>query len=228
MKTFIADIIPKIQRFSQKLDDLTKLTNQQWVSLGDIADEKRVFIFRGNNQLLISVNGIVEKGSWDYLGNQSLLIETKNENYLMKQGFLDEDIFALKLDSTDTYAFFVNETRYKKELNNIKDILIFLESKYLSRTTNQNSKKTKFRSYNNLGGGLFPNYSEDRPIEQKPIFGSVFYTIYIHFENSFSDFYHFYPKKNKYSYQKNYKGEVYFDNKKDCLKDLYEDRLRQQ
>ena len=80
MKTFIADIIPKIQRFSQKLDDLTKLTNQHWVSLGDIADEKRVFIFRGNNQLLISVNGIVEKGSWDYLGNQSLLLETKEKS----------------------------------------------------------------------------------------------------------------------------------------------------
>jgi len=50
MKTFITDIIPKIQRFSQKLDDLAKLTNQNWVSLGDIADEKRVFIFRKNNQ----------------------------------------------------------------------------------------------------------------------------------------------------------------------------------
>lgn len=226
MKTFIADLIPKIQRFSQKLEYLTKLTNQHWVSVGDIADEKRVFIFRENNQLLISVNGIVEKGSWDYIGSESILIETRNENYLLKQGFLDEDILALKLDSTDTYAFFVNETRNNKELNNIKDILFFLEIKYLYRTPNQNSEKTAFRSYPNLGGGLFPNYSEEPPLEEKQIFGDVFYIIHFHFENSFSDFYYYYPKKNIYSYQKKYKGEVYFHSKEDCLKDLYENRLK--
>ena len=131
MRTFLADIIPKIQRFSQKLDDLTKLTNQHWVSINDIAQNKRVFIFRQNNQLLISENGLVEKGSWEYLGNQSLLIETKTESYLLKHGFFDENVIALKLDSTDNYAFFVNETKYDKELNNITDVLKFLSDKYL-------------------------------------------------------------------------------------------------
>lgn len=135
MRTFFADIIPKIQRFSQKLDDLTKLTNQHWVSITDIAQNKRVFIFRQNNQLLISENGIVEKGSWEYLGNQSLLIDTKSESYLLKHGFFDEHVIALKLDSTDNYAFFVNETRYDKELNNINDVLKFLSDKYLKQKT---------------------------------------------------------------------------------------------
>lgn len=227
MKTFLADIIPSLQRYSQKLDDLTKLTNQHWVSLGDISEEKRVFIFRDNNQLLISINGIVEKGSWEYIGNQSLLLETKKENYLMKHGFLDEDIFALKLDSSDTYAFFVNETRYKKELNNIHDILSYLERKYLSNNQKKSLIKAEFKNYNNLGRG-YPNYCEDEPIEQKQIFGGTYYTIMVHFENSFSDFYHYYPKKDKYSYQKNYKGETFFDSKDDCLNDLYEDRLRHQ
>lgn len=133
MRTFIADIIPKIQRFSQRLDDLTKLTNQHWVSLGDIEQTKRVYIFRANNQLLISDNGIVEKGSWEYLGNNSLLLETKNESYLLKHGFLDENVIALKLDSTNSYAFFVNETKYHSELNSIVDVINFLENKYLNR-----------------------------------------------------------------------------------------------
>jgi hypothetical protein len=132
MRTFIADIIPKIQRYSQKLDDLTRLTNQHWVSLGDINQTKRVFIFRANNQLLISDNGIVEKGSWEYLGNQSLLLETKAESYLLKHGFFDENVIALKLDSTDSYAFFINETKFHGELNKIEDILKFLEKKYLA------------------------------------------------------------------------------------------------
>lgn len=136
MKTFIADIIPKIQRFSQRLDDLTKLTNQHWVSLSDITQTKRVFIFRANNQLLISDNGLVEKGSWEYLGNQSLLLDTKNESYLLKHGFFDENVIALKLDSTDSYVFFINETKYNGELNNIQDVLKFLENKYLKNSGN--------------------------------------------------------------------------------------------
>ena len=136
MRTFITDIIPKIQRFSQQLDDLTKLTNQHWVSLGDINQAKRVFIFRANNQLLISDNGIVEKGSWEYLGNKSLLLDTKAESYLLKHGFFDENVIALKLDSTDSYAFFVNETKYDRELNTIEDVLKFLENKYLKNNEN--------------------------------------------------------------------------------------------
>lgn len=131
MKTYIADIIPKIQRFSQRLDDLTKLTNQHWVTLDELMQAKRVFIFRADNQLLISTNGIVERGRWEYLGNQSLLIETKQGSYLLKHGFFDENILALKMDSTDSYIFFINETKYRSELNNIADILRFLENKYL-------------------------------------------------------------------------------------------------
>jgi hypothetical protein len=34
MKTFLTDIIPRIQRYSQKLDDLTKLTKDPTVKLG--------------------------------------------------------------------------------------------------------------------------------------------------------------------------------------------------
>lgn len=138
MRTYLADIIPRIQRFSKRLDDLTKLTNQHWVSLGDIPDGKRVFMFRDNSKLLIAENGIiVDKGTWEYLGNQSLLLETSNGGYLLKHGFFDENVIALRLDSTDKYAFFVNETRYEKELNNIGDILKFLEDKYLRNSPTQ-------------------------------------------------------------------------------------------
>lgn len=44
MKTFIADIIPKIERFSEKLDNLTLLTNQHWVVFEDIKNSKNVYV----------------------------------------------------------------------------------------------------------------------------------------------------------------------------------------
>ena len=138
MKTYIADIIPKIKRFSRTLDTLTKLNNQHWVSVGEINDFKKVYIFRKNNQLLISKNGVVEKGIWEYLGNESILIETKENTFMLKHGFFDDNIMALKLDSTDEYAFFVNETKYDDELNTVDDIKHFLSEKYLSKISSKN------------------------------------------------------------------------------------------
>ncbi len=61
MRTFIADIIPKIQRFSQQLDNITLLTNQHWVVIDGIQEGKSVYIFRINGELIISTNGRVEK-----------------------------------------------------------------------------------------------------------------------------------------------------------------------
>lgn len=131
MQTFISDIIPKIQRFSQKMDDLTMLTNQHWVVMDEIDKTKNVYIFRKNNELLVSSNGEVEKGRWEYLGNNSLLIDKKDRSYLFKHGFFDENVLALKIDGREEYAFLVNENKYDGELNSFKSVINFLNRTYL-------------------------------------------------------------------------------------------------
>lgn len=132
MKTFVADIIPKIQRFSKKLDDLTLLTNQHWVVLDELTNFKKVYIFRQNGELLIVINGEVEKAKWEFLGQNSILIDLINDNsYLFKHGFFDENILALKIDSKDEYAILINENKYDGELNSISHVLKFLNGKYL-------------------------------------------------------------------------------------------------
>ena len=135
MQTFIADIIPKLQKFSKKLDDLTLLTNQHWVVLDELTKAKNVYIFRSNNELLISSDGKVEKGKWEYLGNNSLLIDRKNESYLFKHGFFDENVMALKIDGKEEYALLVNENRFDGELNSKEKVLAFLSNSYLSDST---------------------------------------------------------------------------------------------
>jgi len=140
MKTYFSDIIPKIQRFSHKLDNLTMLTNQHWVVLDEIENTKNVYIFRQNNELLIATNGKVEKGKWEYLGSNSILIDTKNESYLFKHGFFDKNILALKIDSSEEYAFLINETRFYKKLNSLSAIMEFLEKNYLQANVKQENK----------------------------------------------------------------------------------------
>ncbi len=142
MKTYISDIIPRIQRFSQKLDTLTLLTNQHWVVIDEIKSSKNVYIFRQNNELLISQNGKVEKAKWEYLGHNSLLIDRKDESYLFKRGFFDENILALKIDNKDKYAFLVNETKFDKELNSLENIMEFLTRKYIAPQAKKNIQNT--------------------------------------------------------------------------------------
>ena len=140
MKTFIADIFPKIQNYSQKLDHLTILANKHWVSIDNITTNKTVYIFRNNSELLISRNGKVEKAKWEYLGNKSLLIEIKEECHLFKHGFFDQNILALKIDSKEEYAVFVNENNFDESLNSIEKVLHQLNEKYLDSKSNSKTQ----------------------------------------------------------------------------------------
>ena len=123
MRTYVADIIPKIQRFSEKLDNLTMLTNQHWVVLDELTQSKTVYIFRDNAELLIATNGKVEKAKWEYLGQNSILIDLKEESFLFRHGFFDKNILALKVDSKDEYAVLINESKYNGELNSIDTVI---------------------------------------------------------------------------------------------------------
>ncbi len=131
MKTYIADIIPRIQKYSERLDNITLLTNHHWVVMDDVTQSKTVYIFRSNGELLISLDGKVDKAKWEYLGHNSLLIDHKEDSYLFKHGFFDENILALKIDSKEEYALLVNETKYKTELNTYKQVIDFLSNTYL-------------------------------------------------------------------------------------------------
>lgn len=134
MKTYILDIIPKIQRYSQKLDNLTVLLNKHWVILDEETSRKSVLIFREkDNQLLISNDGKIEKGSWEYLGNKSLLIDRKDGSYLFKHGFIDDYVLALKVDGKEEYALLVNEQWFEKQLKSLDKILSFLNDKYVDQ-----------------------------------------------------------------------------------------------
>jgi hypothetical protein len=167
MKTFLSDIFPKIQRYSEKLDNITLLTNQHWVSINDMSSSKIIYIFRTNNDLLVSTNGKVEKAKWEYLGNKSLLIDRNTESYLFKHGFFDENILALKVDGSEEYAVFVNENNYDGELNSIERVFRFLKSKYLDPSiisTIEHTTGRNFKPDENKTQKKYVQYHTDRGI----------------------------------------------------------------
>ena len=148
MLLYLNDLFERLTRFSANLDNIALLTNQHWVSIDEITQQKVVYIFRTNNELLISRNGAVQKARWEYLGNQSLLIDTAEGSKMFKHGFFDDSILALKLDSTDDFSIFVNENKQTGELNSVQQVVKFLETKYLTQNTKQKIEKATEQKVN--------------------------------------------------------------------------------
>jgi len=150
MKTYLLNIIPRIRKYSARLNSESILTDKHWVFFNE-SNEKIVFVFRKiNNNLLISRNGVVQKAKWDLLGENSILIDRQDGSYLLKNGFVDESILALNLDGTEECVIFINEELYNKGINKLNEINGFLEDKYLNmrssinyRIESQNSGREK-------------------------------------------------------------------------------------
>lgn len=104
---------------------------------------KMCIFFRENGELLISLNGSVEKGRWEYLGNNSLLIDKKDKSYLFKHVFFDKNILALKINGRNEYAFLVNENKFDGELNSFSSVIDFLNREYLDSNI-QRTIKAKY------------------------------------------------------------------------------------
>lgn len=222
MRTYISDIFPRIQKFSQKLDNLTLLTNQHWVVIDDIDNTKNVYIFRQNNELLISQNGKVEKAKWEYLGNNSLLIDRKDESYLFKHGFFDENILALKIDSKNEYVFFVNESKFEIELNSSTTVIDFLNKKYIdidkiSGLTIENKKLSTHE--------IIPIYKKTKISENKSLLGNITEKYLIEFEDGISG--EVFIENNTESYFKEKKSfdlitsKLLYENMNYCISALY-------
>ena len=136
MRTYLLNMIPKLQQFSEKLDNTVLLTRQHWVVIDDETGIKVGYIFRPGGDLLITQGGRVHKAKWEYLGNQSLLVDKGEESYLFKHGFFSENFLALKVDSTNEYALLVTEKEYDSGIRTSKDVQRALESFLLKGTDN--------------------------------------------------------------------------------------------
>ena len=136
MKTFALSFIRELKEYTQKVDNLYYLTNYHWIMLDEISGFKTTYFFKPNGELIISLNGKVEKANWEFLDQTSILIDIRKQYYLLRHGFCDENILALKIDGTEEYAIFINETKYDSELNNLNAVINFLDKNFLHKFLN--------------------------------------------------------------------------------------------
>jgi hypothetical protein len=186
------------------------------VLLNEVANTKTIFIFRTDKKLLISENGIVSKGSWEYLGHNSLLFETNKQTLLLKHSFADEHVMAFKIDGTDGFLFLRNAAKFDEEIYSIERVVKFLENKYCKNDLLNNSF-----SLNSHG---IPVYSET---SKKRIFNFTLGRhdkIYIFFADGISgSLFKGYATKRYFFYHSKL-GKKYCYDKDECISELYKNK----
>ena len=109
MKTYLFDTINRYKRFSEELDVKTVICNKSWWVFND-SGEKELYIFNPDGKLDVIYSGRVTEGAWRYVSaNKSIIVSASGESFMLDPAFVDNAIFALKLNGTDQYVFMIDE-----------------------------------------------------------------------------------------------------------------------
>lgn len=111
MKIYLQDIVNRLAKFSEKLDNTTFFIDKPWVLVDSNSDYHK-YIFKRNGDLVMSLNGQVQIGTWEYLSAaKSILIDRIKDKVLLNQSFFDSAVMVLKIDGSNNNLFVLaNET----------------------------------------------------------------------------------------------------------------------
>ena len=109
MKLFKNIIPERLLQNEQSLDVPSILCERVWEVFND-EGVKQVLIFKSNGDLLISTDGDVSNGSWNFISsNQALIISSKDGGKMYHPVYLDGTIFAFQLDGKKDTLFLIDE-----------------------------------------------------------------------------------------------------------------------
>jgi hypothetical protein len=99
MKEYLSHLLPRLIEFSDSLDRKELFVDQPWVHV-DENQNKQQYIFKRDGTLIMSVNGDVRIGSWEYISaTAGLLIDRGIDKVLLNQRFIDRGVLVLKKDN---------------------------------------------------------------------------------------------------------------------------------
>lgn len=140
MKTFLLSKVKRLKNYSQELDAKAVLHNKSWEVFNETGD-KELMIFRSSQELVISRNGIVQKGKWELLDIANILIDVGEVSYLLNASYIEDEFLALKLDGTERYMVMIEaDMKNRFSLNSIKSIEGYLDNRYRSLEAEKEAK----------------------------------------------------------------------------------------
>ena len=129
MKVYINNILPRIRQFSESLDKKALLVDIPWVIIDENNNQQK-YIFKKNGDLIMSLNGAVTMGRWEYLSSaRSLLIDRIKDKILLNQDFVDNAVMLLRQDGIESDRFMLANEMLIPDLNIEK----YLRNLYIDR-----------------------------------------------------------------------------------------------
>ncbi|MDR0368892.1 MAG: hypothetical protein LBH82_07140 [Bacteroidales bacterium] len=117
MKYYLKSIVKQMQRYSASLDKISILIDKPW-ALIDEEFEMQKLIFKKNKELILSKNGQVQIGKWDYFPEaKSLLIDRIVDKILCNEAFIDKGVLILRIDGTDNRFFILANENIVSDLD---------------------------------------------------------------------------------------------------------------
>lgn len=115
-KSVIENNITKVKKIAEQNISKSYITNYNWLLIND-SDENIIYTFRNNNELLITKNGIVEKGTYELIVDNNSILITRND-IIKHYNIINQknDFLTIQLLSTDKILIFANQTKYKDYL----------------------------------------------------------------------------------------------------------------
>jgi hypothetical protein len=98
MKLYLGNLLSRVKEYSQSLDIKEVFVECPWVIIDENKNQQK-YIFKRNGDLIMSLNGQVTIGKWEYLSAaKSLVIDRNVDKILLNQNFVDPVVMVLKMD----------------------------------------------------------------------------------------------------------------------------------
>jgi hypothetical protein len=110
MNLYFKSVVVQLRNYSLSLNKKSVFVDKPWTLIDDEGKVQRL-IFEYNGQLVISQNGRVQRGSWEYFPvARSILIDRVTDKILLNEAYIDNGVMILKMDGTENKFFvFTNE-----------------------------------------------------------------------------------------------------------------------
>ena len=124
-QSVVGNNLNKVKKYAEMNISKSYITGCSWLLLND-EDDKVIYTFRDNYDLLITTNGIVEKFNYELIiDNNSILITKNNITNHYDIENIENNFLFLKMLSTEKILIFANQTKYKDYLKSqLKEIAL--------------------------------------------------------------------------------------------------------
>ena len=118
MKNLFKGIISATKGITVKIENYNLIVDKVWFLIfEDKENTKTTYILRSkNDELLISINGNINKGKWEYIKTSNcLLLEMDGISKIYQILYIRENYLIFQNDFDPTVVFFINESYFKNQ-----------------------------------------------------------------------------------------------------------------